>query len=90
MSDNMNSNFAPPPVPPEMGNGGDHYVFRFRLDPSPAKPDDPPLELVRGQLADLLRILVLTHRGKRVMVDGFHFLKEPDKIHMLFPEGEVK
>ena len=91
MSENTNGTFDPPPVAPEMGNGGDEYVFRFRLDPSAGDdrgPDDPLLELVRGQIADLLRVVVLTYHGRRVMVDGFHFLKEPDTIHMLFPPKE--
>ena len=91
MSENTNGTFDPPPVAPEMGNGGDEYVFRFRLDPSAADDkgsDDPLLELVRGQIADLLRVVVLTYHGRRVMVDGFQFLKEPDTIHMLFPPKE--
>lgn len=63
---------------------GEDYVFRFPLpgpDAGEAKYDDPLLELVRGQLADLLDVAVLTYHGKRVIVDGFRLLQDPDTQH---------
>ena len=66
----------------------EEYVFRFRLDPSPADPrgyDDPVLELVRGQLADLLDAVQLTYHGQTVKVDGFRLIQDPDTQYEVFP-----
>jgi len=81
------SRSAPPERPEEPGSEED-YVFRFRLEP--AEPDkhaydDPLLELIRGQLADLLDAVVLTYHGKRVRVDGFRLLQEPDAQYEIHP-----
>lgn len=87
--------FDPPAVDaPELSPEED-YVFRFSLaecDPGEPVYDDPLLELIRGQLADLLDAVVLTFQGKRVRVDGFALMQEPDAIHAIFPgtaEGEA-
>ena len=72
---------------------GEDYVFRFSLtgpDADDRKYDDPLLELVRGQFADLLDVAVLTYHGKRVIVDGFRLLQDPDtqyEIHPHRPSG---
>lgn len=66
------------------------YVFRFPL-PGPAageqKYDDPLLELVRGQLADVLEVALLTYHGKRVLVDGFRLHQDPDTQYEIHPRG---
>ena len=64
------------------------YVFRFRLDPSGEAPvyDDALVELIRGQLADLLDAVVLTDHGRRVRVDGFRLLQEPETQYEIFPQ----
>ncbi len=86
--------WTPPSEPAEeLGPGDEDYVFRFRLEPT--KPDeggydDPLLELVRGQLADLLDAAVLTYHGRRVMVDGFRLLQDPDTQYEVFPGTEAR
>jgi hypothetical protein len=74
----------------EVGPVGDEFVFRFHLDPDLQDPDahpDPLVELVRGQLADLLRCAVLTCGGRRVRADGFRLLRDPDTQYVIFPSG---
>lgn len=81
--------FAPPETAEETPAEGEEYVFRFRLDraaPDAAGYDDPLLELIRGQLADLLDAVTLTDHGKRVRVDGFRLLQEPDTQYEIFPQ----
>jgi len=79
---------CPPPGPAEEpGAEAEDYVFRFPLaEPGPDQVgyEDPLLELIRGQLADLLDVVVLTYRGKRVLVDGFRLLDESDTVHDIF------
>ena len=83
--------YLPPPEPAEGPDDTDKdYVFRFRLEPAEpdeAGYDDPLLELIRGQLADLLDAVVLTHHGKRVRVDGFRLLQDPDTQYDIFPKS---
>jgi hypothetical protein len=80
--------FPPPADVAEPGD--DEFVFRFRLDAAAVEAGahpDPLVELVRGELADLLRCAVLTYRGKRVRVDGFQLLRDPETQHAIF--GDV-
>ncbi len=56
------------------------------MEPAEVCYDDPLLELVRGQLADLLDVIVLTSEGKPVMVDGFRLVSEPGTQYAIFPE----
>ena len=83
--------YLPPPEAAEEADDTDEdYVFRFRLepaDPDEAGYDDPLLELIRGQLADLLDAAVLTYHGKRVRVDGFRLLQDPDTQYEIFPQA---
>jgi len=79
--------FAPPPDGEEPA-ADDDYIFRFRLDPSTVDPkghDDALLELIRGQLADLLDAVQLTYRGQLAKVDGFRLLQDPDTQYEVFP-----
>jgi len=80
--------------PPEESEGSDSeqgdYVFRFRIEPSSAgEPvhDDPLVDLVRGQLADLLDSVILTDHGCRVRVDGFRLLQDMDTQYEILPQG---
>ena len=50
------------------------YVFRFRVDPS-------------GEEPDLLDAVVLTDHGRRVRVDGFRLLQEPETQYEIFPQS---
>ena len=72
----------------------DEFVFRFRLDAPGASEHgahpDPLVELIRGELADLLRCAVLTYQGTRVRVDGFRLLREPDTQHAIFAEAPAR
>ena len=65
------------------------YVFRFRVDPSGEAPvyDDALVELIRGQLADLLDAVILTDHGRRVGIDGFRLLQEPEIQYEIFPQS---
>ncbi len=65
------------PVTDENGD----YIFRLSLTPEGTEP--PPnafAELVRSQLDEMLKLIVLTYHGEAVRVDGFHFIHEPDSI----------
>jgi hypothetical protein len=93
MSEADDKDFAPPPASSREQSDPDEYVFRFRIETpttDEAAYDDPLVELIRGQLADLLDAVVLTHRGCRVTVDGFCLLQEPEKEYGIFPplDGE--
>lgn len=62
------------------------YIFRFGIDslPEENRSDEPLVDLVRCQLADLLKIIVLTHNGKRVKVNGFQFLNNTEREHEIW------
>jgi len=78
--------FAPPQEREEAA-AQEEYVFRFRLEPSRADSrgyDDPLLELIRGQLADLLDAVQLTYDGQVVKVDGFRLLQDPGNTYEVF------
>ena len=49
--------------------------------------DDPLVELIRGQLADLLDAVILTDHGRRVRIDGFQLLQEPETQYEIFPQS---
>ncbi len=81
---------SPPETSEQPGVEEEDYIFRFGLEP--AEPDrsgyeDPLLELIRGQLADLLDAVTLTFHGQRVRVDGFRLLQDPDTQYEVFPSA---
>ncbi len=85
----------PPRRPPtdagEPGPEDEDFVFRFSLEatePESGAYEEPLLELIRGQLADLLDAVVLTYHGKRVRVDGFRLLQDPDTQYRIHPEAD--
>lgn len=93
MSEANDRDFAPPATSSSEQPDPGEYVFRFRIETPAADEaayDDPLVELIRGQLADLLDAVVLTHRGRRVTIDGFRLLQEPEKEYRIFPplDGE--
>ena len=45
--------------------------------------------MIRGQLADILDVAILTHQGERVLVDGFRLLQEPEEQCEIFPDAGV-
>ncbi len=61
------------------------YIFRFKIDSSQGEENPEPLvDFVRCQLADLLKIVVLTHNGKRVRVTGFRFVNDTETEHKIW------
>lgn len=90
MSETDGRDFAPPNEPAEETSEPGEYVFRFPVQPTAGEDaayDDPLVELVRGQLADLLDTAILTDHGHRVRVDGFRLLQDPDVQYEVFPRG---
>jgi len=65
------------------------YVWHFRLTHGPGEDpgSDPLVEMVRAQVAALLRCVVLTERGVDLKVTGFRFLGEPEVEHPVLTEG---
>ena len=85
--------FPPPEGSDETADGEKEFVFRFPLSESGADSpvyDDPLLELIRGQLADLLDAVTLTYHGRPVRVDGFRLIQEPDKQYEILPESKAR
>ncbi|MCJ7751203.1 MAG: hypothetical protein MUQ65_08930 [Armatimonadetes bacterium] len=90
MSETDDRDFAPPNEAAEEAPDRGEYVFRFPIQPAAGEEavyDDPLVELVRGQLADLLDTAILTDHGRRVRVDGFRLLQDPDTQYKVFPQG---
>jgi len=74
----------------EVDEQGD-VVFRFALraiEPS-GTPEQALESFYRGQLQDLLRVVGLTFRGKRILVDGFSFLSNTQTVMPLWPAQET-
>lgn len=65
------------------------YKFRYPLEPEKAGEQrvysDPLLELIRSQLEQLLNLIVLTHQGEDVKVDGFKPLNNQEQTYDIFP-----
>lgn len=91
MSDKENEHvFAPPDTSDEpTGSNDEDYTFRFRLEPLSGEKgyEDPLLELIRGQIADLLHVVTLTYHGNRVMVDGFRLFRDEETQYDVFPDS---
>ena len=91
MPDSQKPTFAPPRTGQEQPVSDGDFVFRFPAGGSEADEhgyEDPLLELIRGQLADLLKAAVLTDHGRRVRVDGFRLLRDPDTQYDIFPDKQ--
>jgi hypothetical protein len=76
----------PWPVTDERGD----YIFRFSLDPERHQPvlDGALAELMRSQLDELLKLVVLTYQGQRVRVDGFRFLSDAETTYRIWGEEQ--
>jgi len=91
MPEKEDSSFSPPEESEGSVSEEEDYIFRFPLEPQRPEEtgcDDPLVELIRGQLADLLDAVVLTHHGQRVRVDGFRLLQDPDTQYEIFPRHQ--
>ncbi len=66
------------------------YIFRFGISPpeSGNESEEPLIDFVRCQLQDLLQIIVLTHDGKRVRVNGFRLLNDTEREHKIWKKNE--
>lgn len=64
------------------------YKFRYRLEPEKVIRErvysDPLVELIRSQLEQLLNLVVLTHEGEDMKVDGFKLLNNPEQTYRIF------
>lgn len=96
MTEQNEPTFAPPVDQNDQTPEDGEYVFRFRLqaeEPNVDSYDDPLLELIRGQLEDIQRAVILTCGGHRVQVDGFRLLRDLETQYDLFPsksKGEAQ
>jgi membrane-associated protease RseP (regulator of RpoE activity) len=62
------------------------YVFRYTVGDRVC-PSFPDLrELLAGHLRGLLDLLTPTRQGKKVFIDGYRCLGEPDVVHPLFTD----
>ena len=87
MAEEADSPVGPSASAEESGEEND-YVFRFPLTALVADEQgysDPLLELIRGQLADLLDAVVLTCKGEEVKVDGFRLMQDSESCYEVFP-----
>ena len=63
------------------------YVFRYRLRLEPdrnALYQDPLMEMIRAQLANILNLVIPVAGGKELKLDGFKLLRDRDTIHKIF------
>lgn len=62
------------------------HVWRFALGgrANRAGYEDPLVEMVRAFLEDFLSIGYLTNGGRKVGIDGFTFLNEPEEHYRVF------
>ena len=68
-----------------LGEQGER-VWRFALPSQTASAghEDPLVEMVRSFLDDFLNIGYLTNEGRRVNVDGFRFVDNPEEEYEIF------
>ena len=60
------------------------YVFHYKLDGGNQHPrKDAAVELIRDQFRNLLNVIIPTHKGKELKVDGFKLLSDEVSIHNL-------
>lgn len=60
------------------------YIFRYQINLQEDEVRDPLLELIRSELASLMDLLTLFHKGEEVKVDGFRLFNEREVIHDIF------
>ncbi len=61
------------------------YIWHFKLSEEARQqaPDDALLEMIREQVAALLRCVILTNDGANLRVTGFRLLEDPEHEHLL-------
>ena len=58
------------------------HVFRYKLDSASKHLNQNSLvELIHNQLRNLLDIVILTHKGKELKIDGFKLISDSASIH---------
>ncbi|MBN1370142.1 MAG: hypothetical protein JW954_07910 [Dehalococcoidaceae bacterium] len=75
---------------PVVDENGD-YIWRFKLDAGKNRrviKDNTFAELFRSQLDEMLKVVVLTREGKKVRVDGFYLINEPDRVYPIWDGDE--
>ena len=67
------------------------YIFRYPVEEEENDGErDPLLEMIHTQLASLLGLLSLYHKGEEVKVDGFRLMNERKTIHPIsLPEASA-
>ncbi len=68
------------------------YVFRYKLDLDKEQSKTPMyhdklVEMIRGQLEQLLNIVVLMEGDRELRPSGFKLLANPDNIYNVFPKS---
>jgi hypothetical protein len=64
----------------------DEYIWHFRLEEqgeSPTESEEALTEMVRQQIAALLRCLQFMSDGRPVAITGFRFLADPAREHYI-------
>jgi|GEM_PF-1191881 len=75
---------------PVVDANGD-YIWRFKLETGKNRAvigDNAFAELFRSQLDEILKVVVLTRAGKKVSVDGFYLINEPDRVYPIWDGDE--
>jgi hypothetical protein len=70
---------------PVVDENGD-YIWRFSLSTGNVRSlikGNAFVELFRSQLDEMLKVVVLTQGGKKVRVDGFYLINEPDHQYLI-------
>lgn len=71
---------------PKPQEGGQDFVWRFRLDEKPLAPlnHEPLLELLRVQWEELLKLCIPVSGTTHVKIDGFVLMRDLDTVHPIF------
>ena len=73
---------------PVTDDNGD-YIFRLPLQAGAGEPpEDAFAELMRSQLDEILKLVILTYHGEKVRIDGFRFIHEPDVTRPIWRYAE--
>jgi len=75
---------------PVVDENGD-YIWRFKLNTAKNRAviaDNAFAELFRSQLDEMLKVVVLTQNGRKVRVDGFYLINEPDRVYPIWAVDE--
>ncbi|MGV8125230.1 MAG: hypothetical protein AB2L14_36240 [Candidatus Xenobiia bacterium LiM19] len=64
------------------------FVFRFNLENRERREQDSDVlaALTREQFANILDIIIPCYKGKRVCIDSFAFVNQPEKLFPLCDE----